>query len=234
VSTNVNTRQHQPRSWRPGTWTRGAWPHLREHQLAGAALQLLNGEAPALKASAESHLLRCERCAARLEELREVLAGERGAAADAVDALFAEERLKEQRQSILDRLERRQKSARVLHFPAITEPVNRRDRPAMRWVAAAAAAGLFVGLAASPVVFPDVQRFPRSSAANRSWSSGAKWWVPSSVTAKPGTSRITPETDELFLSEMESALNKRRIAPLKALDDLTPRTHDLVNGRRRR
>jgi hypothetical protein len=229
VSTNVIIRQPQSRSWVPTTWA-----HLREHRLAGAALQLLNGEAPALKPSAQTHLLRCERCAARLEELREVLAGERHAAVDAADALFAEERLAAQRQTILGRLERRHKSARVLRFPPVAVPVNRRDRPAMRWIAAAAAAGLFVGLAASPVVFPDVQRFPRTAAANRHWPVvGAKWWMPS-VSAKPGQSRIAPETDELFLSEMESALNKRRIAPLKALDDLTPRTHDLVTSRHRR
>lgn len=228
MSTNVIIRQSQPRTWVPS-----AWAHLREHQLAGAALQLLNGEAPTLKSSAQTHLLQCERCAARLEELREVLAGERHAAVDAADALFSEERLTAQRQSILGRLERRQKSARVLHFPPVAAPVNRRDRPAMRWIAAAAAAGLFVGLAASPVVFPDVQRFPRTATASRQWPSGLKWWMPS-VSARPGQSRITPETDELFLSEMESALNKRRIAPLKALDDLTPRTHDLVDSRRHR
>jgi hypothetical protein len=227
-TTNVIIRQPQPRTWVPH-----AWAHLREHQLAGAALQLLNDEAPALKVSARAHLLRCERCAARLEELREVLAGERDAAAGATDALFSEERLDEQRQTILDRLERSQKSARVLRFPPVAVPVNRRDRPAMRWIAAAAAAGLFVGLAASPVVFPDVQRFPRTAAARPQWPAGLKWWMPS-VSARPGQSRIAPETDELFLSEMESALNKRRIAPLKALDDLTPRTHDLVNSRHRR
>lgn len=232
MSTNVITQQRP--SSRTDRKRAPLWGHLREPHLAAAALQLLNGEAPALKASAEAHLHRCERCAARLEELREVLAGERHAAVDAADAEFSDARLAAQRRGILGRLERRQRGARVLPFPSIAEePASRRDRPAMRWLAAAAAAGLFVGLAAGPIVFPDVKRFPRTSVgAVRQAPAAEKWWLPSSVggatASKPG---ITLETDELFLSDMETALNKRRIPALSALDDLTPRTHELVNKR---
>lgn len=234
MSTNVHTHQRQS----TGTARLAVprfWGHLREPHLAAAALQLLNGEAPALKPSAEKHLLRCERCAARLEELREVLAGERHDAADAADAAFSEARLADQRRGILGRLEHLQRNTRVLRFPTLAEePANRRERPAMRWLAAAAAAGLFVGLAASPIVFPDVkQRFPRTAlGATRQAPTAEKWWLPSVGGAQPGTSTISLETDELFLSEMEYALNKRRSPALRALDDMTPRTHELVNRAR--
>lgn len=231
MSTNVITQQRP--SSRSDRKRAPLWGHLREQHLAAAALHLLNGEAPALKVSAEAHLHRCERCAARLEELREVLAGERNAAVEAADAVFSDDRLATQRRGILGRLERRQRGARVLPFPVIAEePASRRDRPAMRWLAAAAAAGLFVGLAASPIVFPDVKRFPRTSlGAARQAPPADKWWLPSVAGTKASKPAITLETDELFLSDMETALNKRRIPALRALDDLTPRTHELVTKR---
>ena len=45
--------------------------HVREHVLANAAMQLMNGESPALTPSVQTHLERCDRCAARLDELRD-------------------------------------------------------------------------------------------------------------------------------------------------------------------
>jgi hypothetical protein len=207
--------------------------HVQEHVLAGAALQLLNGEAPALKASAQNHLAACDQCAARLEELSAVLAGERQDVADAADAVFTDGDLQAQQASILARLERERAAARVLAFPARTSWMVRRDRPATRWLAAAAAAGLLVGLGAGQVVFTGHQlRFQAPTLTTRDWTP-TRWLGGSgAVNAAPAhhIERLSPAAEEAFLSDMESALNSRRIQALRALDDLTPRSHDTPKG----
>ncbi len=68
-----------------------------------------------------------------------------------VDALFPADRLRAQQQEIARRLESIGRAARVISFPGSTSA--RRTHPsttrlAMRWIAGAAAAGLFVGVAA--------------------------------------------------------------------------------------
>lgn len=204
--------------------------HVREQVLASAALQMLNGEAPVLKASTQAHLARCVRCAARLEDLRAVMAGEREAVVDAADAAFADARLRAQRTAILDRLARDRASARVLRFPA-TETWTarswiRRDRPAMRWLAGAAAAGLLVGLGAGQIAFTGRQLHLTPSASSaRAWTPSR--WLGQATAAAPNPARIerlTPASEEEFLSEMEVAINRRRNAALRALStDLAPR-----------
>jgi hypothetical protein len=71
------------------------------------------------------------------------------AAANAeTDAVFDEERLAAQRSKILQRIARVGEAARVIVFPNVAPSAARlfRARPSSRWVAAAAAAGLAVGL----------------------------------------------------------------------------------------
>ena len=60
------------------------------------------------------------------------------------DAAFSDERLAKQRARILQRLEQEGRPGRVITFPAAhTQRPPLRARPGMRWVAGAAAAGLF-------------------------------------------------------------------------------------------
>src|SRR5688500_4344009 len=65
------------------------------------------------------------------------------------DAVFTSERLARQQAKILQRLEQDGRPARVIAFPGHgQDPSATRARPATRWIAAAAAAGVVVGLLA--------------------------------------------------------------------------------------
>jgi hypothetical protein len=212
--------------------------HVREHVLANAAIQLMNGESPELTPSAQAHLDRCDVCAARLGELRDIMSTEREDAIAAADAAFPESRLREQRVSILARLEQARAGSRVLHFP--TFPATRswmaqRNRPAMRWIAGAAAAGLLVGLGAGQAVFTGHQLRFHSTAAP---STSANWtpatWRSAGTADGPHIERLTPASEEAFLSDMELVLNKRKNAALRALDEqLAPNDKDRRTRRKK-
>ncbi len=210
--------------------------HVREHVLANAAIQLMNGELPELTRSAQVHLERCDVCAARLDELREIMSSERDDAIVAADAAFPAERLRAQRTSILARLEEARAGSRVLHFP--TFPATRtwmagRNRPAMRWLAGAAAAGLLVGLGAGQAVYTGHQIQFHSTAAP---ATSPNWTPASWLSANPadGPERLSPASEEAFLSDMELVLNKRRNAVQRALDEqLAPNDKDRRSVRRK-
>ncbi len=216
--------------------------HVRDSVLAAAALAELNDDPQAVGAWTRRHLTRCAQCQARVRELRAVLAGDRAMAIETADATWTDARLADQRDAIIARLAQKVERghARILAFP--TPPAgaaaqSRRDRPAVRWLAAAAAAGLLVGVSAGQVILP----------AHRQWSSvprisATRSFTPISVVSPSGPNgtngtkldRVAPGTDEAFLSEMEIALNRRRIPALRALDDLTPRNAELVKARNNR
>jgi hypothetical protein len=197
--------------------------HVREHVLADAAIQLMNGESPMLTPSVQTHLERCDRCAARLDELRAIMSTEREDAVADADAAFPESRLRAQRTSILARLEQARAGSRVLHFPtfpATRSWMTRRDRPAMRWLAGAAAAGLLIGLGAGQAAFTGHQlRFHSTATPAASGSSAPARWISSGATDAPHIERLTPASEEVFLSDMELVLNKRRNAVQRALDE---------------
>lgn len=197
--------------------------HVREHVLADAAIKLMNGELPALTPSVQTHLERCDRCAARLDELRAIMSTEREDAVAAADAAFPESRLRAQRTSILARLEQARAGSRVLHFPTFPATrtwMTRRDRPAMRWLAGAAAAGLLVGLGAGQAAFTGHQlRFHSTAAPAPSAGSTPSRWVESGSADAPRIERLSPVSEEIFLSDMELVLNKRRNAVQRALDE---------------
>jgi hypothetical protein len=212
--------------------------HVREHVLANAALQLMNGESPELTPSAQAHLERCDRCAARLGELRDIMSAEREAATAVADAAFPEPRLREQRTSILARLEQARAGSRVLHFPTFPATrtwMARPDRPAMRWLDGAAAAGLLVGLGAGQAVFTGHQLRFHSTATP---STSANWtpatWRSTATADTPHIERLSPASEEAFLSDMEMVLNKRKNAALRALDEqLAPNDKDRRTRRKK-
>jgi hypothetical protein len=206
--------------------------HVREHVLADAAIQLMNGEVPAFGKSVQSHLEHCDRCAARLEELRAIMATEREDAIATADAAFPESRLRVQRSSILSRLAEARAGSRVLAFPTLPSTrtwMARRDRPAMRWLAGAAAAGLLIGLGAGQALFTGHKlRFHSTTAAP---TTAGNWtpprWINTGSTETPHIERVTGASEEAFLSDMELVLNKRRNAAMRALDEsLAPNGKD--------
>jgi len=96
------------------------------------------------------HLAGCRHCKARFDELVRVLQQMQEAAVSEADRAFTPERLHDQRDRIMRRIERHDHPAEVVAFPHHRVPshptVHRMLGPARRWVAGAAAAGLAAGV----------------------------------------------------------------------------------------
>ncbi len=96
------------------------------------------------------HLATCRQCKTRFDELVRSLQQIQEAAVHEADAAFSAERLHDQRDRIMRRIERHDHPAEVVAFPHPHAPshpaVHRMLGPARRWVAGAAAAGLAAGV----------------------------------------------------------------------------------------
>ena len=200
---------------RIGAWS--AWlrrlqssRHLTDLELAVLARP---EELPSAAGAASAHAVRCAACSARIVETRALLTRMTGAAEAVFDAAISPPRLASQRRRILRRLERMAAGpcpARILRFPAVGPPTMRHAGTVQRWVAAAAVAGVMIGMA---LVQPgDMRRMrPEPEAAV-------------AVAADTGSaSRQSTLADEQLMRELEAALATRRVPPLVALDEMTPR-----------
>jgi anti-sigma factor RsiW len=172
--------------------------------------------------SVRQHLHGCEACTWRYTELTAPLERLRQDASGEADEVFTPARLEAQRGKILARIAESAAPSRVIPFPAAAARLGRTvvRRPLARWVAAAAAAGILVGLmggrllqhdGGSPVAAPHAA--PTVIAA-----------LPDSevVTDSP-TSAAVVDYDEVVMGEIERAVFGRQIGALSALDALTPR-----------
>jgi anti-sigma factor RsiW len=174
------------------------------------------------------HLTDCEPCGARYAELARMLDTARSEAELEADAVFTAERLRLQQQQIARRIEQTNRSGRVISFPV---PMARRTmtvsagRTAPRWIAAAAAAGLFVGVALG---------------ASYRWSGGPRPGITGDATTarspqlapvavRVNTSQVA--ADDAFMSELEVALDRPRTRELIAIDDLTPHFREIRASR---
>lgn len=114
--------------------------HLSDDELMETCV--LDGENP--------HLATCRPCTARFEELVRSLQQMQDAALGEADMVFTADRLHDQRDRIMRRIERHDHPAEVVAFPHHRVPsqatVHRILGPARRWVAGAAAAGLAAGV----------------------------------------------------------------------------------------
>jgi hypothetical protein len=167
------------------------------------------------------HLHGCEACTWRYTELTAPLERLRQDAASEADEVFTPARLDRQRSAILDRLDGAAPESRIIRFPSASTRLDRSvmRRPLARWVAAAAAAGLLIGVMAgrlfefgSPAVGSPVP-MARSAHAVISAPAGA-------VSDSPLAAAF--EGDEIALSEIDQAVHTQQIAALSALDEMTP------------
>ena len=96
------------------------------------------------------HLAICRPCRTRFDDLVRSLQQMHEAAVGEADSAFTAERLHDQRDRIMRRIERHDHPAEVVAFPHQRVPshpaVHRILGPARRWVAGAAAAGLAAGV----------------------------------------------------------------------------------------
>src|SRR5262245_31562667 len=100
-----------------------------------------------------AHLTSCVVCLTRYEALQDILRSVSTEAAAQADEIFTADRLKRQQQHILRRIEHLGHPARVISFPRLGRSIAGGTRVAPRWLAAAAAAGLFVGVAVGGAFF---------------------------------------------------------------------------------
>jgi hypothetical protein len=173
-----------------------------------------------LAAAGDVHLRECPGCQSRYTALASLL-GEITTAADAeADAAFSDERLARQHARILQRVDQDGRPGRLIAFPAAQTPAPllQRARPFSRWVAAAAVAGLLVGLLAGQFL-PDGRQ-------------GGQRTPPAQIVANTGNSAIalravsTTMSEDEFLGQVElSAVG--RPALLRPLDDMTPRAWEI-------
>lgn len=183
-------------------------------------------------AADRDHAANCEACAQRYAELTRDLERLTDAASGEADAVFTPELLAHQRNQVMRRLESHGRRADIFVFPTLrNRTVGGRTalrRPA-RWVAAAAAAGLTVGLGLGfSVERFRINRFQELSIpiAGRTGfrpPGTARWQAePRFESAQADAIVGSLGSDDELLEEIDTALVTRRAQELRALDALTP------------
>jgi hypothetical protein len=174
----------------------------------------------------DPHLAGCVECRGRYAALESWLADVRGTAVAEADEAFSIERLNAQHSQIMRRLEALERPAKVLAFPPSRHPTPSAHSGPQRWVAAAAAAGLIVGLVAGQLV--DLRHALNRPAASRATTDGR---VSSIGQTRGGIVRTVSGMtgDEAWL--YEAAITSPRIPELQSLDEITPRALDIDSPR---
>jgi len=186
--------------------------HLSDDRL----VELYFTETPS--AQEQQHLGGCHDCDSRRSEMAHLLDETALASNEDVEAAFPADRLARQQLKIMELAESAAGPARVIAFPAGPAPsvtLGVRTR-STRWIAAAAVAGLVVGVVAGR--------------AGRDFRpTGAQVRLDTRSVPPDGGQAVrvsAPISDDQFLFELESAIENRGGGALYALDELTPRAWD--------
>ena len=203
--------------------------HLQEERLFDSYLAERSG-APIDPPVAE-HLADCAACGTRYAELTTFMDTLRRDGEAEADAIFTPEKLRLQQLQIVRRIALVGRPARVLSFPGriVRRTIDAStSRTATRWVAVAAAAGLFVGVAVGASFEWRAQLQSRQGFA--------------ADAARPRAARISPvltrgtgpaeaASDDAFLSDLELALERPHTRELQAFDALTPHVREIRDQR---
>ncbi|MGE0705322.1 MAG: hypothetical protein AB7F99_03040 [Vicinamibacterales bacterium] len=163
------------------------------------------------------HLAECADCRRRYDGLAGFMDELRTDADASVDALYPADRLEAQRSSIARRIAHLGHAARVITFPGraseVATPLSPRRRSS-RWIAAAAVAGLLVGILLGTLsnmreATPPVEVAVSAPAAD-----------------EPLTVRA-PMDDDTFLRELELASIRQRARAISPLDAFTPTVREV-------
>jgi hypothetical protein len=205
----------------------GRITHIRESHLLDCYFAERGGEPVDPRFS--EHLADCEACAFRYADLTRFMDGLRDQADDETDTLFTTDQLIAQQRQIARRIEHAGRAARVITFPdrASIRPADtgaRRSRP--RWVAAAVAAGLFVGLGLGATLPWDRQNLQPQQLTVGERPAAAPRLAP---VATGGVDAMLPADYDAFLSDLEIALERPRTRELQALDAVTPHLREITN-----
>jgi hypothetical protein len=191
--------------------------HLDEAGLAA----IWTDEATSGVRQAHPHLASCPACRTRFAELSAWLADVQTDAIREADEHFSAERLAAQQALIFRRLEAAERPARVIAFPRFAQPLTSRTSNASRWIAAAAAAGLIVGVGVGQLM--DL-RHPFTPQVART-TTQARATAPVAALERDIRPPVADTRDEAFLSELDASLS-RAVPELRALDAFTPRADD--------
>ena len=200
--------------------------HLADDRLFDCYVAERAGDAADLRAA--EHLAECESCGARYTELVRFMDRVYEEAVAEADEVFTPEQLRAQQQQIARRIEAVGRPPRVISFPAAGARRGfavSATRSAPRWVAAAAAAGLFIGIA---VGYQLEGRRARPAAAARHEAGSLRAVTPTAV-AMTGNAPADVASDDAFLSELEIALERPRTRELMAIDAFTPHFREIRN-----
>ena len=200
--------------------------HLQDDRLYDTYLVERTGQA--IDPPVAEHLADCESCRARYADVAQFMDTLRAEGASEADEVFTAERLRAQQQSIAHRIAHVGRPARVISFPGqfVRRTLTRTTSyTAPRWIAAAAAAGLFVGVALG---------------AGYGWRGGSTRQALIGDTSRTshllpvatrGTGAADIATDDAFLSDLEIALERPRTRELQAFDALTPHVREIRDQR---
>jgi len=163
------------------------------------------------------HLQSCSACRSRFAALESWLGDLRVDAIGEADEAFSAERLAAQQSQVFRRLEAAERPARVIAFPRFSRPLGSSSSHLRRWVTAAAAAGLFVGVGLGQMM---VLRYPGLSDRNVPAHLEPQ---PSAITAAKGPASASSQ-DDAFLNELDASFTRFSVPDgLRALDEFTPR-----------
>lgn len=143
----------------------------------------------------------------------------RAAAHAEADAHFDERALEAQRHKILARLAHLGETARVIRFPHAARGTVPATPPNRRWISAAAAAGLIIGLISGQLLHVTSRPVGRQVVGRPVLSP-----VVEQPAELPGPSfvPIVATLDDGLLGEIDGAIGLRSVSELRALDELTP------------
>jgi hypothetical protein len=201
--------------------------HLQEERLFDSYLAERGGEP--IDPPVAEHLCDCPACAARYAELASFMDALRRNGDAEADAIFTPERLRLQQQQILRRMTLVGRPARVLSFPGrmVTQTLDRTTRrPAPRWVAAAVAAGLFIG-----VVVGASFQWTSQPQGRQQFAADPSRAARLTPVATRGNGTPDVAADDAFLSDLEVALERPHTRELQAFDALTPHVREITDRR---
>ena len=189
--------------------------HLTDTELLGLHLDRRGA------GDAFDHVGACATCQARGKAVAELLDDVDRATVSETDALFGPEALARQQARIMSRVAHECRSARIISFPAASQPPVRHARTGTRWVAAAVAAGVILGIVGEHVT----HRITRTPYQGRSFQTPESRLAAQPVRAV--TVRTIASSDDEFYGQVELAFGSAAPAALRSLDALTPRASDV-------
>ena len=196
--------------------------HLDDASLAA----IWTSTAAGAPGAVDPHLASCGECRVRYDAFAAWMEEIRLDALLEADEIFTPERLAAQQAVISRRLEVAERPARVIAFPKFPSGANGKSAPVRRWVAAAAAAGLLVGLGIGQMMdlrhFGDRRIFPVARTVQQPRVD---------ATARAVVPAGTSVNEEILLLELEAAATPQYEA-LRAFETLTPRAADFLKSSR--